>query len=528
MLGVVLGLAIAVQGEPKLEWATFGEFSAKLNEGSGYRLVMDKAISDRPVVWYFSKPGENRFELLRRSCKELCLNFEVDEPLKKVFVAGPNVDAGPTMVNKILQSIADTREFVQKHWGDSDAALKAIMESDGEGASEFERDLARQLRSGMSRALLSAALGMDARALATGIARDSEGMGLIPVTAQLTRSIDAYFSANLESADNNLVVKAKQYFERKKAGASLVIRHYSGDSGDFGLGLDSATDSDFRAYGDATVLRKNVATDVPLVESKDSRILNTAVDLDAVPNPLFATMNWYQTIAIPNKWNTVSWFDPTGGVSVSESMTLGGRGSNGPAVHGQLSDDGWMVLWTNRSKWKEISGDWSGLIRSTGVLSEKSSWMDLLRYLNSLSDSQLDGMKAIEEDYVGRWVMDDVMRDGWLIRAGLRELAAQRSHDVFVYGNTLGSGAGGDLSRFWRVTDDPVLLRPSMVGRRSYAVLNAYEQVRMSSRGGMDYYVVFNLKVPNGVDEVTDQFTYFEKKVQLLFKEGIGGELQLK
>ncbi|MFM9874146.1 MAG: hypothetical protein ACKVQS_11860, partial [Fimbriimonadaceae bacterium] len=422
----------------------------------------------------------------------------------------------------------DTREFVQKHWGDSDVALKSMEESDGEGSSEFERDLARQLRSGMSRALLSAALGMDARALATGIAKDAEGTGLVPVAAQLTRSIDAYFSANLESADNNLVVKAKQYFERKKAGASLVIRHYSGDSGDFGLGLDSATDIDIRVYGDATVLRKTVAADVPLTDSKDSRILNTSVNLEAVPNPFFETMNWYQTIAITNKWNTVSWFDPSGGVSVKESMTIGGRGSNGPVIHGHLSDDGWLLLWTNSSKWKEISGDWSGLIRSTGVLSFKSSWMDLLRYLNSLSDAQLDGMKAIDEDYVDRWVMDDVMRDGWLIRAGLRELAAQRSHDVFVYGNTLGSGAGGDLSRFWRVTDDPVLLRPSLVSRRGYAVLNAYEQVRIGPEGRQDYYVVFDLKVPNGVDDVTGQFSYYEKKVQLLFLEGIGGETVLK
>jgi hypothetical protein len=524
MLGVVLGLAIAVQGEPKLEWATFGDFSARLNEGSGYRLVMDKSISDRPVVWYFSKPGESGFELLRRSCKELCLNFEIDEPLKKVFIIGPNADAGPTLQSKIERAIADSKEFVQHHWNDADSVLKIIEEGQGDDNSELAKDLARQLRDGRSRTLLSGVLGMDARSLAVALAKKPSGSGVIPVSTQMVKGMDDYFSKNLNSPDSTLVFKAKQYFEFKNGKATYSVQHYCTDSGEFGMSLKMASDDALISLGFASCFIKNKVTAVGVSDTKNSEVLNTVVNVDRVQNELFETVNWYQTIAIEKKWNTVSWFDPTSGVLISGCPTLQTRNLNGPTSHARFSDDQWLTVFTGDSIWKSNSGDWSGPIQSTGVLNLKSSWMDVLKYLNSLTDAQIDGMAQIDEAGIGKGVMDDVMRDGWLIRAGLRELAVEKTHDVMVYGNTVGSGAGGDLSRFWRVTQDPILLRPTMVSRRNYAVLNCYEQVKAANEGKMDFYVVFNLMVPNGVDDSTGQFLYYEKKVELLFKEDIGGD----
>jgi hypothetical protein len=524
MLGVVLGLAIAVQGEPKLEWATFGDFSARLNEGSGYRLVMDKSISDRPVVWYFSKPGESGFELLRRSCKELCLNFEIDEPLKKVFIIGPNADAGPTLQSKIERAIADSKEFVQEHWNDADSVLKIIEEGQGDDNSELAKDLARQLRDGRSRTLLSGVLGMDARSLAVALAKKPSGSGVIPVSTQMVKGMDDYFSKNLNSPDSTLVFKAKQYFEFKNGKATYSVQHYCTDSGEFGMSLKMASDDALISIGFASCFIKSKVTAVGVSDTKNSEVLNTVVNVDRVQNELFETVNWYQTIAIEKKWNTVSWFDPTSGVLISGCPTLQTRNLNGPTSHARFSDDQWLTVFTGDSIWKSNSGDWSGPIQSTGVLNLKSSWMDVLKYLNSLTDAQIDGMAQIDEAGIGKGIMDDVMRNGWLIRAGLRELAVEKTHDVMVYGNTVGSGAGGDLSRFWRVTKDPILLRPTMVSRRNYAVLNCYEQVKAANEGKMDFYVVFNLMVPNGVDDSTGQFLYYEKKVELLFKEDIGGD----
>jgi hypothetical protein len=524
MLGFVLGLVMAVQGEPKLEWATFGDFSGRLNEGSGYRLVMDKSISDRPVVWYFSKPGESGFELLRRSCKELCLNFEIDEPVKKVFIIGPNADAGPTLQSKIERAIADSKEFVQHHWNDADSVLKIIEEGQGDDNSELAKDLARQLRDGRSRTLLSGVLGMDARSLAVALAKKPSGSGVIPVSTQMVKGMDDYFSKNLNSPDSTLVFKAKQYFEFKNGKATYSVQHYCTDSGEFGVSLKMASDDALISIGFASCFIKSKVTAVGVSDTKNSEVLNTVVNVDRVQNELFETVNWYQTIAIEKKWNTVSWFDPTSGVLISGCPTLQTRNLNGPTSHARFSDDQWLTVFTGDSIWKSNSGDWSGPIQSTGVLNLKSSWMDVLKYLNSLTDAQIDGMAQIDEAGIGKGVMDDVMRDGWLIRAGLRELAVEKTHDVMVYGNTVGSGAGGDLSRFWRVTKDPILLRPTMVSRRNYAVLNCYEQVKAANEGKMDFYVVFNLMVPNGVDDSTGQFLYYEKKVELLFKEDIGGD----
>jgi|GEM_PF-5099837 len=529
MLGVLLGVAIAVHAEPKLEWATFGEFSAKLNEGSGYRLTMDKSVSDRPVVWHFSKPGTDKFALLRRSCKELCLNFEIDEELKKVFIVGPNADAGPTLQSKIERSLRTSQEFFRAHWNDDTDELRKVSEdaiqreksatnlTEG-SAGVVDAALVQFLLHPESRALVAALIDADVRAASVAMAKVRSGQGAMAVSARATRVLGDAYRAKQDQGTDGQRKEISQFISVLADGGRFVVEHRALDSGHVELGLTVIGNRErFTACRIEVMSKLNETDQAELLVDfpTDDKVKGLTMPIPAVPHEALHTVNGFQGAAVAEGWNTMAWFDPSVRLNSLED-TLGQYAHSGDMVRARLTEDGWFQPYLARNRWPEYSGEWSGVIASTGKVRAITPWRELLAYLNGLSDAQLDGMAKIDSLEVADGALANSMVDGWLLRAGLRELAAKRMHAVEGFSNQLSAGAAGDLSRYWLVTKDEGLLVPSIYQNRGRSWLSAYEQARITESGNLYLYVVVELWVPNGTYLPNGDENFVKRTIHLM------------
>ncbi len=513
MLGVLLGVAL-VRSEvaaPKLEWATFGEFSAQLNEGSGYRLTMDKSISDRPVVWYFSKPGDSKFELLKRSCKELCLNFEIDEPRKRAFIIGPNSDAGPTLQSKIERSLKDAQDFFRKHWKDDVDQLREVAadararESNAatltEGSSGVvDGVLVEILLNSEGRALAANVIDADIRAVSIAMAKEKSGKNAMPVSSRAIQVVGDSYRAKQQSGTIEQRNEVQKFVSVLSDGGRWVVEHRALDNGSVELALTVIGNKERFTVCRMDALSKLGEADqaAMLVDfPANEKLKGLQITDPAVPHEALHTVNGFQNAAVREGWNTIAWFDPSVRFNATDE-TLGQHSVSGNMVRARLTDDGWFQPYLGQNRWPEYSGNWSGVIASTGKVKAISPWRSVLDYLNALTTDQLDGMSKIDALEVADGALAVSIADGWLLRAGLRELAARRMHAVEGFSSQLSPGAAADLSHYWGATRDEGLLIPSVFSNRGRAWLTAYEQARAPESGGLHLYVVVELWVPDG------------------------------
>ncbi|QYK53192.1 MAG: hypothetical protein KF824_13170 [Fimbriimonadaceae bacterium] len=483
MLSILLASVLVQQTtpEPKLEWSTFGDFAAKQFEGSEYRLVMDRAIGERPMVYYFSNPGTDKLALLKRTCKELCLNFEVDEKLKKIFIAGPNSDAGLTLRAKLQIGIQKMQEIARANWSKSTTKLNneanrlLQLSMDQIPAKErellmFERSVLVSLVRPESRAVMSCLLSIDAGSLATRMAQSQSGEGALPVTGEARNILANAFKGAPPSDKDELMwwteIK-KIYDEMVVDGAVPTITYSVAKSGaaSIFLRLDGKTKS--RALGAVSISTYGWLDDPD--ESKDFVPDSLAKEEFNPKQTIFwgvEGMNIFQTLAIKHKWNTVAWLD-VGRNHPEYTKTLEGFNKL-KKVRVKLTDDGWMVPYLYGQRYPEFTGNWRGVMKMEGKIEPETDIKKLREYLESLTFEEINGMAEIEGEMFD-YRLTSLLSSARLIRTALRISEATKLKEFDLKLSQVDLNIGGEISHYWPYVVNEQLKTPALVQMRGLA-----------------------------------------------------------
>jgi len=537
MLSVLLAcvLIAETQSEPRLEWSTFGDFAAKQFEGSEYRLVMDRAIGERPMVYYFSNPGSDKLALLKRVSNELCLNFDVDDKLKKIFISGPNSDAGMTLRMKLQLGIQKTQEIARSYWGrstdelgsDSILLIERVVAAESEKQKKilmFERDVVISMVRPESRAVLACLLTADPATLASRIAANQSGERAVAVSREATNIIKTAYTGRPPSdpaeADYWQAIR-NTYDEMATDGAVPVITHSVAKNGaaSFFLRLDGKSKSkhlgaislgqpDWLLESDETET-DSVPADLANEEFNPKQTIFWGVD----------GMNIFQTLAIKHKWNTVAWLD-VGRSHPEFTKTIKGF-SQLKEVRVKLTEDGWMVPYILGSRWPEFSGNWRGLMKMEGKIEPETDIKILREYLEDLSDDEINGMAEIKGERID-YRLSSLVSSARLIRVALRISAASNLKEFEYKLSQLDLGIGAEISHYWPYVINDEMKTPQVVQRRGQAILIMLDrEVPDPDFDELPHSrtLVVTLAVPTGTEGANGKPAYAFERCEVILKK---------
>lgn len=537
MLSVLLASVLVQQSapEPRLEWSTFGDFAAKQFEGSEYRLVMDRAIGERPMVYYFSYPGTDKLALLRRTCKELCLNFDIDDKYKRIFISGPNSDAGMTLKMRVQLGVQKTQEIARKYWSTSPEQLelesemlvqRALKEKSEKLRSElqFQRDVLIALMRAESRAVMACLLTADPANLASRITTKFLGEGAIPVTREAIKIFEAGYSDLLLSDPVEVMYwqdLKKLYDEMVAEDAVPVMIHSVAKNGavSFSLRLDSKSKSEHMGT----------------VSISELDWLNDAEDIakDAVPEALASErfepkqtifwgvdgMNSFQTLAIKHKWNTVAWLD-TGRNHKDLTSTLRGF-SMLKNVRVKLTDDGWMVPYILGQRWPAFSGNWRGVMKMDGKIAPETDIKLLREYLESLTSDEIDGMAQIKGESLD-YRLESLISSARILRTALRISTETKLKEFEFKISQLSLDHGSEVSKYWPHSANAEMQAPAVRQRRGQATLAMIDrEVQDPDFDDLPAFrtLIVILAVPNGTNGADGKLSYAVDRCEVILKK---------
>ncbi|QYK53191.1 MAG: hypothetical protein KF824_13165 [Fimbriimonadaceae bacterium] len=485
--------------EPKLEWSTFGDFAAKQFEGSEYRLVMDREIGERPVVYYFSNPGTDKLALLKRTCKELCLNFEVDEKLKKIFIVGPNADAGRSLSVRLSVAFTRLQKLTREYWRLSNKELDNILDAATRQESEaenpiqasdaiFEQEIAINLKSPASRAIMSVLNNVPVNQLVSAVLKGHQSAGL-PLDGRARQIVMESMRAGLsmsvpKNQDDAFAANQKLQTQRTismlDSGADVLLTGSVSASGEVSFYLKIVSDSEEIQAGtfscvvpitqpDIAEMYRGVSFPEDLLNYTPKLKHKFAWDID--------TLNIYQSIGVQKKWNTVEWLDTQLVYPNEESLKISEQMIQLPMLRFATSENGWLVPYAMLNRYPTYSGNWSGIIKAYKMLKRRPSREDIGAYFDSLTDQEITNMPSNPDLWVCREYFCSMLFYPRLMRAALREAKERGVKEFDLPVHELSIEANSDIAQFWVETFHPRLKRRGIANLRGQARLVLQDRV---------------------------------------------------
>lgn len=492
MLSVLFASAVFLQPEPKLEWSTFGDFAAKQFEGSEYRLVMDREIGERPIVYYFPESRTEKLELLKRTCKELCLNYDVDDKLKKIFISGPNSEAGRNLHQKLVISLTRLQQMTHRYWNLTtseiddmrhEASLRETHADDPVAASDaiLEQELAVYLKNPTTRALLSVLTTLSPSQLATAVLKGNNSSSNIALSASAQELITDSYQGALSGETSPDKIQQQQLNEALAVlndGGEFLLSGSANSKGEIKFILRVVSDQQ-EVY--AAALTCIVPITQPDIAEMYSGV-NYPQELELIKPDLkhkfgwdINTLNVFQSIGVQKKWNTVAWLDTNLVYPNADQLTISTQMSMAPMLRFAAADKGWLVPYSTFNRYPIYSGNWSGIIKAYKMLKPLPSRDELLTYYESLTDAEMVGMPSNPDIWVCQsnyWMLLYPR----LVKAALLEAEKRGVKEFDLPIRELSVESGSEIARFWLETNNVRLKRRGLATARAQARFSLQER----------------------------------------------------
>lgn len=482
MISALFGLVMAMPShsfvEKRLEFAPFSEFLETMTKETGYELEYDWETGRRPVVWFFGKDSEHdSIQLLKRSCRELYLNMHIDEERQRILISGPTAAAGTGLRGRISESFARFSQVYTTMSKSSAEELEQITQLDRESI-ESASDLERQeilVRMAASASLKSKASRLFGSLITSNgedffsriVVGDYSSKNRLPLTEWGQRQVLNYvgtgeFASHLERGELETPEAFMKRVEAVKGftgmGMEFWIRHKVVDGKAVLLEL-LVTETDRPISSVASLVLPIIQptiTGEPLDElgSVSDELLGYVPEQkDQVFWGLFNSNAW-QNYAIENDLNTVAWFDSMWTWPESRG---GVRQFRKDFLRLRISADGWLSVNRHGDEYPIHAGDWRGVERLySGLKPQGATAQEVFDVLSQMPNDELDGMQTVSSIAGWGWedsrVMDyveGIVRNGRMVRAGLREYLASGEKRVEKQVKLLKDESARDIGAVW-------------------------------------------------------------------------------
>ncbi|MBA4294092.1 hypothetical protein C0431_14110 [bacterium] len=460
----------------RLEFAPFAEFAEKLNDGSGYELEYDWEIGRRPVVWYFGKKSEHgSIELLKRSCSELYLNFDIDQERKRIFISGHSAATGSGLKGRISDSFSRFCKVfgaLSRMSPDELEQLGVIDTESVDSLSDIEKQelLLRQsaieaLKTKAGRLFGSLVTGLNDDLFSRSVVGDYSSKNRLPLMEWGLRQVLKYvgsgeFAAHQVQGELESPEAFKKRVDAVKGftgrGMEFWIRHKIVEGKIVILEL-LVTEIDRPISLVATLavpIFQPASESHPSAKDIPDSLLNFIPQRkDQVFWGLF-NVNAWQSYAIENDLNSVGWFDSMWTWPESRGNV---RQHQKDFVNLAISEDGWLSVNRTGDEFPMLAGDWRGVERLyAGLKPNGATAQDVFRVLSEMPSDELDGMQTVTRIAGWGWedsrVMDyveGIARNGRMVRAGLREYLASGEKRVEKQVKFLKDESARDIGAVW-------------------------------------------------------------------------------